>query len=63
MPEKLISADNHIDLTYCPADLWSAQAPQQWRDARPGSRTATTACTGSSMARTRACGTVSAPAS
>jgi predicted TIM-barrel fold metal-dependent hydrolase len=31
MPDKLISADNHIDLTYCPPDLWSAQAPQQWR--------------------------------
>ena len=35
MPEKLISADNHIDLTYCPADLWSAQAPAAWRDAAP----------------------------
>ena len=35
MPEKLISADNHIDLTYCPPDLWSAQAPQQWRANAP----------------------------
>ena len=30
MVEKLISADNHIDLTYCPPDLWSEQAPRQW---------------------------------
>ena len=35
MQEKLISADNHIDLTYCPPDLWSEQAPQQWRDTAP----------------------------
>jgi len=35
MPEKLISADNHIDLTYCPPDLWSEQAPRQWRDTAP----------------------------
>jgi len=35
MPEKLISADNHIDLTYCPPDLWSAQAPAKWRDTAP----------------------------
>src|SRR5260370_15153500 len=27
MPEKLISGDNHIDLTYLPPDLWSSQAP------------------------------------
>ena len=27
MHHKLISGDNHIDLTYCPADLWSSQAP------------------------------------
>ena len=31
MPERLISGDNHIDLTYCPADLWSAQAPAKWK--------------------------------
>ena len=24
MQHKLISGDNHIDLTYCPADLWSS---------------------------------------
>ncbi|MGE0223131.1 MAG: amidohydrolase family protein [Acetobacteraceae bacterium] len=35
MPEKLISADNHIDLTYCPPDLWSEAAPAKWRDAAP----------------------------
>jgi len=27
----LISGDNHIDLTYCPPDLWSAQAPNKWK--------------------------------
>ena len=31
MHERLISGDNHIDLTYCPPDLWSAQAPAKWR--------------------------------
>jgi predicted TIM-barrel fold metal-dependent hydrolase len=31
MFERLISGDNHIDLTYCPPDLWSAQAPGKWR--------------------------------
>jgi uncharacterized protein len=35
MQEKLISADNHIDLTYCPPDLWSEQAPQKWRETAP----------------------------
>ena len=35
MREKLISADNHIDLTYCPPDLWSEQAPREWRDKAP----------------------------
>ena len=25
--DRLISGDNHIDLTYCPPDLWSSQAP------------------------------------
>ncbi len=35
MPERLISADNHIDLTYCPPDLWSAQAPKQWKETAP----------------------------
>jgi uncharacterized protein len=31
MKQKLISGDNHIDLTYCPADLWSTAAPGKWR--------------------------------
>ena len=31
MSERLISGDNHIDLTYCPPDLWSAQAPAKWK--------------------------------
>src|SRR5690349_19285876 len=26
MAEKLISGDNHIDLTYLPPDLWSSEA-------------------------------------
>jgi uncharacterized protein len=28
---SLISGDNHIDLTYCPPDLWSSQAPAKWK--------------------------------
>jgi hypothetical protein len=28
---SLVSGDNHIDLTYCPPDLWSSQAPARWR--------------------------------
>jgi uncharacterized protein len=35
MQHKLISGDNHIDLTYCPADLWSAQAPAKWKTTAP----------------------------
>jgi len=35
MYEKLISGDNHIDLTYCPADLWSSQAPAKWKKTAP----------------------------
>ncbi|MEI7712709.1 MAG: amidohydrolase family protein [Rhodospirillales bacterium] len=35
MPEQLISADNHIDMTYCPADLWSAAAPAKWKATAP----------------------------
>jgi uncharacterized protein len=31
MADRLISGDNHIDLTYCPADLWSSQAPSKWK--------------------------------
>ena len=37
MHHKLISGDNHIDLTYCPADLWSAAGPCQVEEDRaPG---------------------------
>ena len=35
MQQKLISGDNHIDLTYCPADLWSSQAPAKWKRLAP----------------------------
>jgi predicted TIM-barrel fold metal-dependent hydrolase len=28
---NLVSGDNHIDLTYCPPDLWSSQAPAKWK--------------------------------
>ena len=31
MQDRPISGDKHIDLTYCPPDLWSAQAPAKWR--------------------------------
>jgi uncharacterized protein len=31
MKDRLISGDNHIDLTYCPPDLWSSQAPAKWK--------------------------------
>ena len=29
--DRLISGDNHIDLTYCPPDLWCSQAPAKWK--------------------------------
>ncbi len=35
MEYTLVSGDNHIDLTYCPQELWSAQAPSQWKDLVP----------------------------
>ena len=35
MPEKLISGDNHIDLTYLPPDLWSSEAPSKWKKLAP----------------------------
>ena len=35
MPEKLISGDNHIDLTYCRPDLWSSAAPNKWKQQAP----------------------------
>jgi uncharacterized protein len=31
LKDRLISGDNHIDLTYCPPDLWSSQAPAKWK--------------------------------
>jgi predicted TIM-barrel fold metal-dependent hydrolase len=31
MAYDLISGDNHIDLTYCPPDLWSEAAPGKWK--------------------------------
>ena len=31
MQHTLISGDNHIDLTYCPTDLWSGEAPAKWK--------------------------------
>ena len=31
MQDRPISGDKHIDLTYCPPDLWSSQAPAKWR--------------------------------
>jgi len=35
MQHKIISGDNHIDLTYCPTDLWSSQAPDKWKQLVP----------------------------
>ena len=35
MNERLISADNHIDMTYCPPDLWSDAAPAKWKGLVP----------------------------
>jgi predicted TIM-barrel fold metal-dependent hydrolase len=63
MQHKLISGDNHIDLTYCPADLWSSQAPAKWKQNAPRVEGAMTGSTGSSTTRTAACGTASARAS
>ena len=35
MALRLISADNHIDMTYCPPDLWSDAAPAKWKNLVP----------------------------
>ena len=35
MAERLISADNHIDMTYCPPDLWTDAAPREWKTRVP----------------------------
>jgi predicted TIM-barrel fold metal-dependent hydrolase len=32
---QLISGDNHIDLTYCPPNLWSDAAPAKWKQIAP----------------------------
>ncbi len=31
MEYRVISSDNHIDLTACPTDLWSSSAPAKWK--------------------------------
>ncbi len=36
MSEKLLSANNHADLTCGPLELWSAPAPHNRRDNVPG---------------------------
>ena len=33
--ERVISADDHIDLTYLPADLWQSRLPAKYREAGP----------------------------
>jgi uncharacterized protein len=35
MPNSLISCDDHMDLSYLPADLWQQRLPQKFRDAAP----------------------------
>ncbi len=35
MSYELISGDNHIDLTYCPSELWSDAAPAKWKATAP----------------------------
>ena len=35
MTQRLISADNHIDMTYCPPDLWTDAAPREWKTRVP----------------------------
>ena len=35
MTYELISGDNHIDLTYCPPELWSDAAPEKWKTSVP----------------------------
>ena len=31
MDYRVVSSDNHIDMTSCPPNLWSDQAPAQWK--------------------------------
>lgn len=35
MRERLISGDSHIDITYCPPELWSSQVPEKWKHLAP----------------------------
>ena len=35
MAYRVVSCDNHIDLTFCPPDLWSDQAPAKWKHLVP----------------------------
>src|SRR5262249_815002 len=40
---RLISADDHLDLQYLPADLWTARLPKSLRDRAPRPGAGTTA--------------------
>jgi len=35
MDYRIISADDHIDLTWLPRDLWQTRVPPQWRERAP----------------------------
>ena len=35
MEYRVISADDHIDLTWLPKDTWQKRVPAQWRDRAP----------------------------
>ncbi len=35
MDYRIVSADDHIDLTWLPKDLWQKRVPAQWRDRAP----------------------------
>ena len=35
MNDRIISADDHIDLQWLPKDLWQTRVPAQWRDGAP----------------------------
>ena len=61
--DRLISGDNHIDLTYCPPDLWSSQAPAKWRLLVPRVEELEDGCHWFVDAQDRACGTAWGPAS
>ena len=61
MAEKLISGDNHIDLTYLPPDLWSSEAPNKWKLLAPRVEEKDDGLHWFVDARTGGCGTGSAP--